>query len=51
MIILNKYVDVIKVIRIKMNAFYAEMSFDRLGKKLQFIGVGFGDYVCMCKAG
>ena len=47
MIILNKFVDLIKVIRIKMNAFFAEMSFDRFGKKQRFIGVGLDDSVCM----
>ena len=45
MIILNKLVDFIKVIRIKMIAFYAEMPIDRFGKDLPFISVGLGDFV------
>ena len=32
MIILDEFVDFIKVIRIKMFAFYAEMSLNRFGK-------------------
>ena len=45
MIILDEFVDFIKVIRIKMIAFYAEMSLDRFGKELRFISVGLGDFV------
>ena len=45
MIILNDFVDFIKVIRIKMIAFYAEMSLDRFRKELCFISVGLGDFV------
>ena len=32
MIILHEFVDFIKVIRIKMFALYAQMSFDRFGR-------------------
>ena len=39
MIILDEFVDFIKAIRIKMIAFYAEMSLDRFGKELRFISV------------
>ena len=45
MIILDEFVDFIKVIRIKMIAFYAEMSLNRFGKELGFISVGLGDFV------
>ena len=45
MIILDESVDFIKVIRIKMIAFYAEMSLNRFGKELRFISVGLGDFV------
>ena len=45
MIIFDEFVDFIKVIRIKMIAFYAEMPFNRFGKELHFINVGLGDFV------
>ena len=45
MIILNEFIDFIKVIRIKMIAFYAEMSLDRFGKELRFISVSLADFV------
>ena len=45
MIILNEFVDFIKVIRIKMIALYAEMFLDRFGKGLRFISVSLGDFV------
>ena len=45
MIILDEFVDFIKVIRIKMIAFYAEMSLERLSKELRFISVSLGDFV------
>ena len=45
MIILNEFIEFIKVIRIKMIAFYAEMPLDRFGKELHFISVGLGDFV------
>ena len=46
MIILDEFIDLMKVIRIKMIAFYTEMPFDRFGKELRFVGVGLGDLVC-----
>ena len=45
MIILNEFIDLMKVIRIKMVAFYAEMPFDRFSKDLSFFGVCLGDFV------
>ena len=45
MIILDEFVDFIKVIRIKMIAFYAEVSLNRFGKVLRFISVSLGDFV------
>ena len=45
MIILDEFVDFIKVIQIKMIAFYAEMSLNRFGKESCFISVGLGDFV------
>ena len=45
MIILDEFVDFIKVIRIKMIAFYAEVPLDRFGKELRFIRVSLGDFV------
>ena len=35
MIILDEFIDLMKVIRIKMVTFYAEMPFDRFGKELR----------------
>ena len=49
MIILYELVDIIKVIRVKMFALFAEVSFDRFGKKLRFIGVCLGDFVVMAQ--
>ena len=43
MIILNELIDFIKVIRIKIFALSAELSFDRFGKELRFVGVSLGD--------
>ena len=45
MIILDEFVDFIKVIRIKVVAFYAKMPLDRFGKDLRFVSVSFGDFV------
>ena len=47
MIILNEFIDLMKVIRIKMVAFYAEMPFDRFGKELCFVRIGLGDFTCV----
>ena len=45
MIILYELIDFTEVIRIKMLALYAEVSFDRFSKELGFIGVCLGDFV------
>ena len=45
MIILDEFVDFIKVIRIKMIAFCAKMSLDRFSKELRFIRVRLDDFV------
>ena len=45
MIILDEFVDFIKVIRIKMIAFYAKMSLNRFGKELRFNSVSLDDFV------
>ena len=50
MIILDEFIDLMKVIRIKMVAFYAEMPFDRFGKELRFVGVGLDDFVCVAQS-
>ena len=39
MIILDQFVDLIKVIQIKMFALYAEVPFDRFEKELHFVSV------------
>ena len=50
MIILDEFVDFIKVIRIKMIAFYAEIPFDRFCKELRFVSVSLGDFVCVTQS-
>ena len=50
MLILDKFVDVIKVIRIKVVALYAKMPLDRFGKELCFVSVSFGDFVRMVQS-
>ena len=45
MIILNKFVDIMEVIRIKVVAFYAKVFHNRFGKKLRFVSVSLGDFV------
>ena len=49
MIILYELIDFIKVIRIKMFALNAEVSFDRFGKELHFVGVCLGDFVVVAQ--
>ena len=44
MIILDEFVDFIKVILIKIVAFYAKMPLDRFGKELRFVSVSLGDF-------
>ena len=50
MIILYEFIDLMKIIRIKMIAFYAEMPFGRFGKESRFVGVGLGDFVCVVQS-
>ena len=45
MIILDEFIDFIKVIRIEMIALYAKLSLNRFGKELRFISVSLGDFV------
>ena len=49
MIILHKLVDFIKVIRIKMFAVNAEVSFDQFSNKLGFMGVCLVEFVVMAQ--
>ena len=49
MIILHELIDFIKVIRIKMFALNAEVSFDGFGKELRFVGVCLGDFVVVAQ--
>ena len=49
MIILYELVDFIKMILIKLFALYAEVSFDRFGKELGFVGVYLGDFVVVAQ--
>ena len=50
MIILNEFVDFIKVVRIKVVAFFAKMPLDRFGKELRFVSVCLGDFVRMVQS-
>ena len=50
MMILDEFVDVIKVSRIKVIALYAKMSLDRFGKELCFVSVSLGDFVRMVQS-
>ena len=47
MITLDEFIDLMKVIQIKMVAFYVEMPFNTFGKELHFVGIGLGDFVCV----
>ena len=44
-VILNEFVDLIEVVRIKMVALNAKVPFDRSGKELHFVGIGLGTFV------
>ena len=50
MIILDKFIDLMGVFRIKMSAFYAEMSLDRFSKELRFISIRLGDFACVAQS-
>ena len=45
MIILNEFIDLMKMIRIKMVAFNAEMPLNRFGEELLLVSVSLGDFV------
>ena len=49
-IILDEFVDLIEVVRIKMVALDAKVPFDRFSKELRFVGVGLGDFVSMLQS-
>ena len=50
-IILDEFVDLIEVVRIKMVALEAKVLFDRFSKELRFVGVGLGDFVSVLQSG
>ena len=50
MTILNEFIDIMKLIRIKIVAFDAEMSLNRFGKEFRFIGVSPGDFVRLAQS-
>ena len=49
-VILDEFVDLIEVVRIKMFALYAKVPFDRFSKELRFVSVGLGDFVSMLQS-
>ena len=49
MIILYKLVDFVEVLRIKVVALCAEVSFKRLGKELRVVCISLGDFVIMAQ--
>ena len=49
-VILDEFVDLIEVVRIKMVALYAKMPFDTFSKELRFVGVGLGDFVSVLQS-
>ena len=49
-VILNEFVDLIEVVRIKMVTLYAKVPFDRFSKELRFVGVGLGDFVSVLQS-
>ena len=49
-VILDEFVDLIEVVRIKMLALYAKVPFDRFSKELGFVSVGLGDFVSMLQS-
>ena len=51
MIILDEFVDFIKVIRIKMVAFYAKMPLDRFGKELRLSALVLATLFAWCRVG
>ena len=49
-VILDEFVDLIEVFRIKMFTLYAKVSFDRFGKELRLVCVGLGDFGSMMQS-
>ena len=49
MIIIYEFVDFIKVVQIKMFAFYAKVPFNRFSKELCFVGVCLVDFVIVAQ--
>ena len=47
--ILYEFVDLIEVVRIKMDALDAKVLFDRFGKKLRFVSTGLGDFASVLR--
>ena len=43
-VILDEFVDLIEVVRIKIFTLYAKVPFDRFSKELLFVSVGLGDF-------
>ena len=51
MIILDEFIDLVKVIRIKAIAFYAEVPFDRFGKSWALSALVLATLLVWCRAG
>ena len=49
-IILDEFVDLIEVVRIKMDALDAKVPFNRFGKELRFVSVGLGDFASVLQS-
>ena len=49
-VILDEFVDLIEVVRIKMVALDAKVPFDRFSKELRFAGVGLGNFVSVLQS-
>ena len=50
MVILDEFVDLIEVVRVKMVALDAKVPFDRFSKELRFVGVCLGDFVSVLQS-
>ena len=49
-VILDEFVDLIEVVRIKMVALDTKVPFDRFSKELCFVGVGLGNFVSVLQS-
>ena len=49
-IILYEFVDLIEVVRIKMDALDAKVPFDRFSKELRFVSIGLGDFASVLQS-